>query len=360
MFEFRILRRYDVSRKLKIVTYVTSLAIGIIIFIAIEVAYGADPLDVMYKLFVRPITSYDDIKITLRYFIPIGLTSLGLIITYRAGIYSIGAEGQIVLGAIFTAGVAYTLTSLSKPISVIVALFAGALGGALWGLIPGLLRGFLRVNEVLTTLMLNFIAYSLTDYLIYGPWRSPKAYNFPFTEPLTDAFIIYTLAGIPLTGMLLLLLMVVTTYILLNYSRLGYEVRAYGYNPAATYAAGIDPRKVVLSALVLSGALAGLAGALQLMTYHLRLGPKPWSISEGLGYTSIIAAWLSRLEPIASIPASLLLAMLINGGLTIKASLGQPEGIVNVMNGVILLAIAASEFTTNYRVVIRFRGFKWS
>lgn len=355
MPELRLLRRYEVSSKLRFTAYAVSLILGIILFTLIEVAYGANFRDVLFKLFIKPITSYEDLKVTLRYFIPVGITSLGLLITYRAGIYSIGAEGQLVLGSIFTAWVAYSFTSLEKPISLIIALLAGALGGIVWALVPGLLKGLLNVNEVLTTLMLNFIAYSLTDYLIYGPWRSPKSFNFPLTDPLNESYVMPTYMGVSITGIAVLVSLVMIISILLRYTSIGYEIRAFGYNPAAAYVAGISLRRVALLTFILSGALAGLTGALQLTTVHYRLGPKPWSVSEGLGYTSIIAAWLSRLEPLAVLPTSILLAMLINGGLTIKASLGQPEGVVNLMNGIILITLVASEFIINYRVVIKLR-----
>ncbi len=355
MPEVRLLRRYEVSNKLRIATYIVSFILGVILFILVEIAYGADFNDILFKLFIKPITSYEDLKVTLRYFIPVGITSLGLLITYRAGIYSIGAEGQLVLGSIFVAWVAYSFASLEKPISIVMALLAGVLGGVMWALIPGVLKGFLNVNEVLTTLMLNFVAYSLTDYLIYGPWRSPKSFNFPLTEPLNESYIIPTYMGVSIIGIAIMISLIVIINVIIKYTSIGYEIRAYGYNPAAAYAAGISPRKVALLTFILSGALAGLAGALQLTTVHYRLGPKPWSVSESLGYTSIIAAWLSRLEPLAILPASMLLAMLINGGLNIKASLGQPEGIVNLMNGIILITLVATEFVLNYRVVIKLR-----
>ncbi|MEM0453711.1 MAG: ABC transporter permease [Sulfolobales archaeon] len=355
MFKFRILRRYDISRRLKILIYLSSFAVGVFAFTLLEVAYGADPYDVMNKLFIKPLISYTDFQITIRYAVPIGIISLGLTLAYKAGIYSIGAEGQMAIGAIFAAWVAYTLGYLESPLSIVLALLVGLVGGLIWGLIPGILKGLLNVNEVLTTLMLNFIAYSLTDYLIYGPWRSPKAYGFPLTEPIPQAYVIPSYEGIPIINVLIMLFSVIFVHVVIKKSVFGYQIRAYGLNPTAANSAGISFFKIALLCLALSGAFAGLAGSLQLLSVHNRLGPKSWSVSEGLGYTAIVSAWLARLEPWAILPSAILLGALINGGLTIKAVLGQPEGIVNIMNGVILLSIIAAEFFINYKFIIRVR-----
>lgn len=353
MFELKVLRRYEVPPKHKLVVYITSFIVGVLTFTLIEVLYGANPYDVISKLFIKPLTSYSDFQVTVRYAVPIGIMSLGLALTYKSGIYSIGAEGQMAVGAIFTAWVAYSLSYLESPASIITALLAGVLGGLLWGLIPGILKGFFNVNEVLTTLMLNFIAYSLTDYLIYGPWRSPKVYGFPLTEPIPKSFTLPSYDGIPLINSVILIFLIIAMQFIIKKSVIGYQIRAYGANPVAAYSSGISLLKIAVVCLAISGALAGLAGSLQLLSIHGRLGPKSWSVTEGLGYTAIVSAWLARLEPWAILPSALLLGALVNGGLTIKAVLGQPEGIVNIMNGIILLSIIAADFFINYKLIIR-------
>lgn len=355
MFEIRILRRYEITNKLKSSIYVASFITGILLFALIEVIYGANPYDVMSKLFVKPLTSYADLQITIRYAVPIGIMALGLTLTYKSGIYSIGSEGQMAVGAIFAAWTAYTFNYIEPPTSIVIALLAGALGGLLWALIPGILKGLLNVNEVLTTLMFNFVAYSLTDYLIYGPWRSPKAYGFPLTEPIPKSYAILPIDGMPVINISTFILSVFLMYVIIKKSVFGYQVRAYGSNPTAAKSAGISFLKVALLCLAISGAFAGLAGALQLTSVHNRLGPKSWSVTEGLGYTAIVSAWLARLEPWFVLPSAILLGALINGGLTIKAVLGQPEGVVNIMNGVILLSIIAADFFINHRFVIKVR-----
>jgi len=355
MLEVRLLRRYGVSRKFRAAVHVIFFLAGILTFATIETFYGLDFYDVLVKLFIEPVTTSGNVQVTLRYAVPIGLCALGLITTYRAGIYSIGAEGQMALGAILATWSAFTFASnLPAPLSTTSVILVGALGGALWSLAPGLLKGLLNVNEVLTTLMLNFVAYTLTDYLIYGPWRSPKAYNFPLTEPIPQSVAIPSYKGFSPTSIAVFIVSVAVVYVILKYSKLGYEIRAYGSNPSAAYASGISFLKVSVISFLISGFFAGLAGALQLASVHYRLGPKPWSVTEGLGYTAIISAWIARLEPIAVLPSAILMGVLINGGLTLKASLGQPEGIVNIMNGLILLAIIASEFLINYRVRVKF------
>ena len=259
---FKIQRRYGISPKQRVLLYIVFLVIGIVIFIAIELIQGISPARVLSELFIGPFANPSQVLITLRYTIPIGLSALGLLLVYKAGIYSIGAEGQMAMGAVFTAWAALFLVSqYPPPIAIAISILFGALGGALWGLIPGILKGIIGINEIITTLMMNFIAYTIIDYLIYGPWRSPKAYNFPFTNPVPKNIQLLVVGDTRFSpmGFVIFIIMVVISFIILNKTKLGFELRAFGANPRAAYASGMSFAKVAILGMFLSGMLAGIA-----------------------------------------------------------------------------------------------------
>ncbi len=352
--KFEVHRRYIVSPRLRTTIYAVFLVLGIAIFVIIELVQGISPSNIVQSLITIPF-QYPQILVTLRYMIPIGISAIGLLIVYRAGIYSIGAEGQMVLGAVLCAWIAQTMCPMPSPLAITIALLFGAIGGAIWGLIPGLLKGFLGANEIITTLMMNFIAYSLVEYLIYGPWRSPTSYNFPFTNPVPD-FVKLPVIGdtrFSPAGLAIFLVLAVCTYILIFRTKFGFEVRAFGLNPDAAHASGMSFKKVAIVGMTLSGLIAGIAGAIQLLAVHHYFGPKPWNVTEGLGYTAILAAWLGGLNPLAVIATSFLLGALVNGSFNLRALLNQPSGVVDLMVSTILLSIVSAEFFLNYRIKLR-------
>ncbi|RLG85698.1 MAG: hypothetical protein DRO15_07190 [Thermoprotei archaeon] len=349
-------RRYAVSPKQRIILYVIFLILGITIFVIIELTQGIAPTRVLSELFISPFTNPAQVLITLRYTIPIGLSALGLLLVYKAGIYSIGAEGQMAVGAVLTAWAAlFLVPNYPPPIAIAISIIFGALGGALWGIIPGILKGLIGTNEIITTLMMNFIAYTIIDYLIYGPWRSPKAYNFPFTNPVpknTQLLVIGDSRFSPM-AFVIFIVMVIVSFIILNKTKLGFELRTFGANPKAAYASGMSFAKVVILGMFLSGMLAGIAGSIQLLAVHHYLGPKPWNVTEGLGYTAILAAWLAGLNPLAVLPTAFLLGGLVNGSFNLRAALNQPAGIVDLMTSTLLLSIISAEFFLNYSIKLR-------
>ena len=239
---------------------------------------------------------------------------------------------------------------------MIVAAFAA---GAAWGLIPATLKAFLGVNEIITTLMLNYVAILWIQYLYYGPWKDPKGFGFPGTEPFPDAAILPRLKDTPLIaqffdtgrahyGLLLAILAAVVIWLVLDRTRWGYEIKVIGENPRAARYAGISLVRNILLVMILSGGLAGLAGFSQVsgVAHRLQQG-----IVIGDGYTAIIIAWLARLNPFGVLLVAVLMAALFVGGDQIQITMGLPAAVALVLQGAILFFVLGGNFFTKYRMI---------
>ncbi len=230
--------------------------------------------------------------------------------------------------------------------------FAGFLGGAFWGVIPGILKVKFKTNEIITTLMMNYIAIQLVMYLVYGPWKGTEEYGFPYTNEFSlSAQLPYLLnTRIHYPTLIIGFLFSGILYLLITRTTLGYEIRVVGENPNVARYAHINYLKIVILVMLISGGLAGIAGVGEVagIQHRLRVG-----ISAGYGYTSIIVAWLSRLNPIAIIPVSILFGGLLVGGDAIQTSLNLPFATINMFNGLILFFILGGEILTRYKLILR-------
>lgn len=281
--------------------------------------------------------------------IPLLLTGLGVAVAFRMQLWNIGAEGQFYLGAIAATGTAlFLFPDLPAPAMIPTLVVAGMLGGAAWGAIPGLLRAYLGANEIITSLMLNYVAIALSEWLVHDFWRSPTSFGFPGTESLPDA------AWLPRwgttrvhLGLLFGVIAAVLLWGLLRRTRWGYEVSVMGENPRAARYAGMPTRRTIVLVMVLSGALAGLAGMSEVAGIGHQLQR---NLSPGYGYTAIIVAWLGRLNPAGIVLVAFLLAALLVGGDQLQMSVGLPAAIGPMLQGVILFFVLGGEALLRYRV----------
>jgi len=287
--------------------------------------------------------------------IPLMLTGLACSIAFRMKLWNIGAEGQFYLGA-YGASLIVLLPVLPEDapqwLFIIVMIASGMLFGALWGFIPGFLKARYNVNEIISTLMMNYIAIQWNNYFIYAVWSdhgfqltrmfqrnawlprlSDLAETMPFFRGLTTHM-----------GLVFALVAAVILWWILAKSQWGYEIRLIGDNPRAAEYAGISIKKNIVLVMMLSGALAGLAGMSEITGVVHRLQE---SISPGYGFTGIIIAWLAKLNPIAVILASILFGALILAGREV-----QPAGIPTLIQGVIMVALIASDYFLRNRVTI--------
>jgi len=317
--------------------------------------YGVSPVRAYQVILKGALGSWLGLTETVRRAIPLLLIGVGLTIAFRALFWNIGAEGQLLMGAIAAAGVAL-FSGLPGPLLLPVMFIAGFAGGAAWGLIPAFLKVKLGINDVITTLMMNYIAIYLMEWLIHGPWKGPTARGFAYTDQFPRAAWLPTLYGtrIHWPTLVLGLLLALVMYILVTRTRSGFEIRVVGENPDAARFAGISQLKTTLLVMFIAGGFAGLAGVGEVAGIHHKL-LGPLNISMGYGYTAIIVAWLARRNPLAVIITSFLFAIIISGGDVIKVSLGLPFQLINVFNGLILFFLIGSEVFIRYKASFSFR-----
>ena len=318
-------------------------------------AYGVSPARAYGAILHGALGNWHGFSETLRRMIPLLLIGVGLTIAFRALFWNIGAEGQLLAGAIAAAGIAL-FSGLPDPLLLPVMFIAAFAGGAAWGLIPALLKVKLGINDVITTLMMNYIAIYLMEWLIHGPWKGPTARGFAYTDTFARAAWLPTIYGtrIHWPTLVLGLLLALVMYMLVSRTRSGFEIRVVGENPDAARFAGISQFKTTLLVMLIAGGFAGLAGVGEVAGIHHRL-LGPLNISMGYGYTAIIVAWLARRNPLAVIITSFLFAIIISGGDVIKVSLGLPFQLINVFNGLILFFLIGSEAFIRYKVSFSFR-----
>ena len=312
-------------------------------------AAGENPFAVYGAMVRGALGDRNGVAETLVKTIPLLLTGLGVAVAFRMQLWNIGAEGQLYLGAIAATGTALFLFP-DTPAAVLIPamVVAGLIGGGTWGLVPGALRAYLGANEIITSLMLNYVAILFSEYLVHGPWRNPVGFGFPGTPPLPDA------ASLPRwdttrvhLGLLFGLVAAGALWITLRRTRWGYEVGVMGENPRAARYAGMPTRRTTLAVMALSGALAGLAGMSEVAGIGHQLQR---NLSPGYGYTAIIVAWLGRLHPLAIIVVAFLLAALLVGGDQLQATTGLPAAIAPMLQGTILFFLLGGEVLLRYRI----------
>ncbi len=285
--------------------------------------------------------------------IPLAIIALGTAVAFRVQLWNIGGEGQFYMGAFAATGVELIGGPAGWPAVVLVPamIVAGFVGGAVWAAFPGWLRAYFGVNEIITTLMLNYVAILWVNYLVYGPWKDPEGHNFPFSPRYPDSATLARLGDgqlhqgvwVPLIGAAVLLFVMGRT-------KWGYELRVMGENPQAARYAGINLRRNILLAMMVSGGLAGIAGMVQVSgVVHVLSG----QISNNYGYTAIIVAWLGQLHPVAILFVSCLFGVLVNGGFAVS-QVGIPQALGFLLQGVLLFfVLGIGDLLSRYKLVFK-------
>lgn len=338
--------RYNITPLRAFITNVAALSAGVLAISLIFLAAGVNPLYAVFQIFIESFGSVYGIKETITKAIPLILIGAGLTLAFRAKFWNIGAEGQLLMGAIFGTWTAQHFGNALPPAFVVTLTFtAGFIGGALWGIIPAILKIKYAINEVITTLMLNYICAEFLTMLIVGPWKGKTRFGFPGTDALPDAAMLGVLPGSRIHYATLILAIVCSVGLcaLIYKTRFGYEARVVGENPDAGRYAGIHFLKTTLILMAISGGLAGFAGVGEVAGVHHYLG-YPASVSSGYGFTAIIVAWLAKLNPLFAIVSGLFFAGIIVGGDTIQISLGLPAATVEIVNGILLIFLIMGDY----------------
>ena len=329
-----------------------ALAVGAIMLLILRVNPG-----VAYSALIEgAFGSTNAMAETLVKATPLLLVGLGICIAFRANVINIGGEGQMIIGGILATQIGLTFTDLPGWLVIIIALFVGFLGGAIWGGIPGLLKAYFNVNEILSTVMLNAIAVQIMNFLLRGPMIDPaqleKASKIPQTARLLDAFRLPRLVPTRLhLGFLIAVILAILVYILLWRTTLGYRIRAVGQNPHASRYGGIRVRRRIVTALLLSGAFAGLAGAIQVfgVNYRMITDGSASGFTGAAGFNGIVAALFGQLHPIGTIPASIFFGALLVGANKMQRVVQIPSALITAMNGLVVIFVVGSEIWRRQR-----------
>ncbi|HEY8201543.1 MAG TPA: ABC transporter permease [Actinomycetota bacterium] len=313
---------------------------ALVVFGALVAAKGANPLQVYASMLRSTFLDQSSAGEVLVRATPLVLAALAVAVPARAGLVNVGGEGQIVVGAVAAAGAGLALDQvLAGTVTILAMALAGALAGALWAGIAALLRLTVKVNEAITTLLLNYVAIDLMLYLIYQPWKDRGGSGQPATRALAEQARLPLIAGTRVhTGIFLALVATVVVWLALQKTSWGFRLRVVGGNPEAARRAGLPVRWLLLSAMLVGGALAGLGGMAHFAGAELKLRP---GMTFGFGYIAFLASWLARHSPGKVAAAALLLAVIAIGGDSLQIDSGLPAAAVNILMALVLVAVMA-------------------
>ena len=331
---------------LPVLATLAALAVGALMLLILKV----NPITAYAALWDGAFGSANSFAETLVKATPLLLVALGICISFRGDVINIGGEGQMIIGAVLATWIGLMFTDAPGWLVITLALFAGFLGGAIWGGIPGALKAYFNVNEILSTVMMNAIAVQLMNFLLRGPMIDPSqaqlASKIPQTARLIDEFHLARLAPTRLhLGALIAVILAILVYVLLWRTTLGYRIRAVGQSPFASRYAGVKVQRYMVLALLLSGAFAGLAGAVQVygVNYRMITDGSSSGFTGSAGFNGIVAALFGQLHPLWSIPASILFGALLVGANKMQRVVQVPSALITVMNGLVVVFVVSSE-----------------
>lgn len=331
-----------------VIAVLATLLAGAILFTLL----GHDGPRAVYQIFVVPLFNpyrWQDLFVKAA---PLAIIAIGLSIGFRANIWNIGGEGQYILGGLAGTGIALMTLDLDGFWILPVMIAAGVFGGMIWAGVPALLRTKFNVNEILSSLMLNYVAIQLLYYLMRGPWKDPMGFNFPQTAMFSAAQTLPTIVpgtlihlGVPIAAALAL-----TAWFLMARSVTGFQIRVMGLAPNAARYGGFSQASTVWLAMLVGGGMAGLAGILEASGPYGQMVPQ---FPTGYGYTAIIVAFLGRLHPLGILAAALVLALTYVGGESAQTVIGLPSAATGVFQAMMLFFLLAADILVRYRLVVR-------
>ena len=327
MLKIKTTNRYDITTLRSFMTNILSLLAALVVISIIFLIAGVNPIFAISEIFSGSFGTFYGIKETITKAIPLILIGTGL-----------------------------TFGEALPPYIIVPLIFlAGFIGGGLWGIIPAILKIKYSINEVISTLMLNYICAEFLMMLIVGPWKGKTRFGFPGTNNLPDSAILGLIPGsrIHYATLILAIICAIVLSAIIYKTRFGYEVRVVGENPDAGRYAGINFLKTSLILMAISGGLAGFAGVGEVAGIHHYLG-YPASISSGYGFTAIIVAWLAKLNPLYAILSGIFFAGILVGGDAIQISLGLPAATVQIVNGTLLIFLIMGDYFLNHKITLQF------
>ena len=346
----RMVKRENIPKAESFLVRAVAMIGALIASGALIVTMGHNPILVYRDMVVGSLGSPLALRETARIAIPLLITGMGIALAFKMRFWNIGAEGQIIVGAISASYFAlFQYRNIPAPWLLLVMLFASMIAGGVWGIIPAMFKAKWNTNETLFTLMLNYIALEILRYLQYGPWRDPTQRGFPKIAMFVDSARLPKVFGLHI-GWIAALVLVAMTYIYIKKSKQGYEITVVGESNQTAKYAGISVRRVILRTMFISGAICGLTGYLAVAGANYTLSE---TVGGGVGFTAITVAWLAKLNPIAMVLISVFLAMLQKGSNTVQTSFKIPSSAAGIITGLILFFMLGCEFFLNYKLVFR-------
>ncbi|MEA5079615.1 MAG: ABC transporter permease [Anaerolineaceae bacterium] len=347
MFKFK-LEKHSAPYWLRILLPFIAIVATFILTSIILLISKVNPLQAFYYILVDPLSSRSSLIEILVKTTPLFLTGIAVTVAFASGFFNIGAEGQMMAGAAAGAGLGMIIHNVSPALGIPAMILGGFIAGAAWVLIPALLKVKLSVDEVVTTLLMNSVVGYVISYLLNGPWKSPLS-GWPQSPEIDKSTVFFKL--IPKTrlhfGFIIALVVIFLVWLLLKKTRLGFNMRASGMAKDAAYFTGIDVNKTMLISALLSGGIAGVAGAVEVGGIHYHLIE---ALSGGLGYSGIIVATLSSLNPLGVLPSALFIGLIDTGSQTLSRAMGVPVHLGDIVQALLLLVILGTFLFQNYRI----------
>lgn len=344
-----LVKRQAISKQMvylsPVLAFILSLVAGVVLFVIM----GVSPFAALHAFFVEPLSNGYNISELFVKATPLVLIGVALSLGFKAGVWNIGAEGQLIMGGLCGGAVALYFYDQEGIHIIPLMLMAGVLGGMAWAAIVAFLRVRFNANEILTSLMLSYVAGLFLNLMVHGPLKDPEGFNFPESRLFSDSALLPVLIeGTRLhIGAILALIFVGIGWIILSRTLLGYQIKVAGSAPAASAHAGFSGARIIWITLLTGGGIAGLAGVIEVSGPIGQLLP---NISPGYGFTAIIVAYVGRLHPVGSLFAGLLLALTYLGGETAQIQLNLPVAVTGVFQGLLLFFLLACDVLIHYRI----------
>ena len=328
-----------------IIAVILTLITGSIIFSIM----GFNAFFALHTFFISPISTTYGISELLVKATPLALIATGLAFCFKNNIYNIGAEGQLTMGAIFGGGIGIYFHDTNSFWLLPLMIIGGAIGGSLWAMIPALLKNKFNTNEILTSLMLVYVALFILDFLVVGPWRDPEGYSFPKTRPFSDSGRMPLLfEGLRIhIGLIITLILIFISWFVFAKTIFGFQLKVSGFSPIAARYAGFNQKILIYLAFGICGAFAGIAGLAEVSG---PIGLLYRDISPNYGFTAIIVAFLGRLHPLGIIFASLIIALTYLGAEDAQLFMQIPAAVGFLFQGLVLFYLLGADFLVKYKL----------
>ncbi|MDB5473480.1 MAG: transporter permease [Devosia sp.] len=346
---FRLEKRPEPSRLMVYATPVAAVLLTMIVGAVIFSLIGYDGIGAVREIFLTPLTNaykWQDLGVKAA---PLIIIGVGLSIAYRANVWNIGAEGQYIIGGLAGTGVALATHGMTGAWILPLMVLAGVAGGMVYAAVPAFLKVRLNVNEILTSLMLTYASVQLIYYLIRAPWKDPMGMGFPQTRMFSEAARLPTImpGTIVHLGVPIAIVVALIAWFIMSRSVFGYQMKVVGAAPHAARYGGFSENRTIWLAMLVSGALAGLAGVLEVAGPFQRMVP---GFPTNYGFTAIIVAFLGRLNPLGVIFAGLVMAITFVGGEVAQTTIGLPNAATGIFQAMVLFFLLAGDILVRYRV----------